>query len=584
MNTSSKRQYEDDDADIIKSQDIESGKDITTDAEKTQCENRFLMIRECKSNSFQNLKKLFMKEKEQEEEKSSTGRVVVEQSPKGRFQRFNEVLGSGSQKSVYLAYDYDNGREVAWNTINMSLMTDEAISKTREEIDIMKKLKHINIISFISGFFNEEKKEVVIITELFNGGSLKYHLYKYGIPRLRVIKQWCLEILKGLKYLHELPNPIIHRDIKCDNIFINKNTGRVKIGDLGFSCILKTTDYAKTFSGTVEFCAPEVFYGKYGTKADIYSFGMTLLEMITNERPFKECDGNIISICDKATKHIMPLLLDKIHNEGLKSFIISCLQAEDKRPDANSLLNSQFLHDLESDENNYPALFNPLQEPKQSVIRKTTTSKYSSSPRLSNDVTTPLFISPSHCKNECSLFKSTSHPIAHISPPLKQNEAKEKEDTINFITQSKHKKEHDIVIQLKKTSIRVNNQANNDEVTVLLFKRNNELKGYNISFEFNCLTDTFEGVTRELQKEINLSDEETSVIQQKLKDLLSQHQINKTKEYREAYEKFNSKLQKIINEAKDILKGDKGNIDTNNLGEIQEYQKNIKLLEELIQL
>lgn len=173
-------------------------------------------------------------------------------------------------------------------------MNEEQISKISEEINLIKALKHPNIISFISGWFDENKKEVIMITEIFCGGSLKKYLNKIKHPRLRVIKNWCKQILSGLKYLHERPNPIIHRDIKADNIFINSNDGTLKIGDLGFSCVLKT-DKATSFKGTPEFMAPEVYQGQYGVKVDIYSFGMCLLELITLERPFKECD-NIMCI------------------------------------------------------------------------------------------------------------------------------------------------------------------------------------------------------------------------------------------------------------------------------------------------
>ncbi len=112
-------------------------------------------------------------------------------------------------------------------------------------------------------------------------------MHKIKYPKLKVIKNWSKDILKGLKYLHEQENPIIHRDIKCDNIFINSYEGGIKIGDLGFSCVLKS-EFAHSFSGTPEFMAPEVFKSKYGVKADIYSFGMCLLEMITLEKPYKE--------------------------------------------------------------------------------------------------------------------------------------------------------------------------------------------------------------------------------------------------------------------------------------------------------
>jgi WNK lysine deficient protein kinase len=173
-------------------------------------------------------------------------------------------------------------------------MDDGELQRITEEITILKKLHNPNIINFVSGWFDEEKKECVIITEIFPGGSLKKHLNKIKQPRLKLVKFWIREILKGLKYLHsEIDPPIVHRDIKCDNIFIDPSQRSVKIGDLGFSCILKST-YAKSFAGTKEFMAPEVIQGKYTVLADIYSLGLCILEMVTNEKPYKECENIMI--------------------------------------------------------------------------------------------------------------------------------------------------------------------------------------------------------------------------------------------------------------------------------------------------
>ena len=134
-----------------------------------------------------------------EDELIDLERKVIEESPKGRFQRFEEELGSGSQKRVYLAYDTDTGCEVAWNSVLVDIKDSESIQKIKMEIEILKPLKHPNIISFIYCFFNEDKNEIVFITELFSGGSLSQHLNEFKHPRLRVVKLWCQEILKGLK-------------------------------------------------------------------------------------------------------------------------------------------------------------------------------------------------------------------------------------------------------------------------------------------------------------------------------------------------------------------------------------------------
>ena len=88
--------------------------------------------------------------------------------------------------------------------------------------------------------------------------------------------------------MHKFEPPIIHRDLKCDNIFINSHSGEIKIGDLGLSTTIRES-HTKSVLGTPEFMAPEMYEQKYGIEVDIYAFGMALLEMLTREAPYREC-------------------------------------------------------------------------------------------------------------------------------------------------------------------------------------------------------------------------------------------------------------------------------------------------------
>lgn len=106
----------------------------------------------------------------------------------------------------------------------------------------------------------------------------------------KVVKSWCRQILKGLSFLHSRSPPIIHRDLKCDNIFITGTTGSVKIGDLGLAT-LKNRSFAKSVIGTPEFMAPEMYEEHYDESVDVYAFGMCMLEMATSEYPYSECTG-----------------------------------------------------------------------------------------------------------------------------------------------------------------------------------------------------------------------------------------------------------------------------------------------------
>jgi WNK lysine deficient protein kinase len=176
----------------------------------------------------------------------------VEHSPKGRFIRFNELIGSGAYKLVYRGYDNDTGREIAWVVIKLSRLTLNERRRMVEEILLLKSLNHPNIIGFINQWTVRARNEVVFITELMNGGSLKRYIRKIRRPRLKHIKSWSKAILEGLNYLHSQSIPIVHRDIKCDNIFISASSNEIRIGDLGLAGF---TSKAPAI-GTPNFMAP----------------------------------------------------------------------------------------------------------------------------------------------------------------------------------------------------------------------------------------------------------------------------------------------------------------------------------------
>lgn len=113
---------------------------------------------------------------------------VVEVSPKGRFFRFNDLLGSGAYKMVFRGLDNDQGCEVAWNSISLRNLPDEDRSHIADEVKLNRRLNHPNIVHFISAWTNPNKEELVFISELVTGGSLRQYLKKIKFPRLKVIK------------------------------------------------------------------------------------------------------------------------------------------------------------------------------------------------------------------------------------------------------------------------------------------------------------------------------------------------------------------------------------------------------------
>ena len=98
----------------------------------------------------------------------------------------------------------------------------------------------------------------MFITGLLTGGTLLSYVKKNNITKLNIIKGWCLQILDGLQYLHMQTPQIIHRDIKCENIFINSSTGEINIGDLGLATPMQRS-FTTSVLGTPEFMAPEFY-------------------------------------------------------------------------------------------------------------------------------------------------------------------------------------------------------------------------------------------------------------------------------------------------------------------------------------
>ncbi|KAK3532636.1 hypothetical protein QTP86_027367 [Hemibagrus guttatus] len=181
-----------------------------------------------------------------------------------------------------------------------------------EEVEMLKGLQHPNIVRFYDSWKSTVKghKCIILVTELMTSGTLKTYLKRFKEMKLKLLQRWSHQILKGLHFLHTRTPPIIHRDLKCDNIFITGPTGSVKIGDLGLAT-LKSASFAKSVIGTPEFMAPEMYEEKYDEAVDVYAFGMCILEMTTSEYPYSECQ-NAAQIYRKVTSDITDPLLDPL--------------------------------------------------------------------------------------------------------------------------------------------------------------------------------------------------------------------------------------------------------------------------------
>ncbi|CAI5449235.1 unnamed protein product [Caenorhabditis angaria] len=299
------------------------------------------------------------KEQEKREEEEKAARKIdieddfdaqekpIDKSKNGRFLKFDEELGRGSFKTVFRGLDTETGVAVAWCELQESKLNRTERQRFREEAEMLKDLQHPNIVRFYdyweSSDLSGKRKYIVLVTELMTSGTLKMYLKRFKRINIKVLKSWCRQILKGLSFLHSRSPSVIHRDLKCDNIFITGTTGSVKIGDLGLAT-LKNKSFAKSVIGTPEFMAPEMYEEMYDESVDVYAFGMCLLEMVTGEYPYSEC-MNPATIYRKVISGVKPECFQRIPQQypEIREIIDRCIRVHrEERSTVKQLLVDDF--------------------------------------------------------------------------------------------------------------------------------------------------------------------------------------------------------------------------------------------------
>ncbi|CAL1397430.1 unnamed protein product [Linum trigynum] len=195
-----------------------------------------------------------------------------------------EQIGQGSCGTVYHALWY--GSDVAVKVFSKQEYSDDVILSFRQEVSLMKRLRHPNVLLFMGAVTSPQR--LCIVTEFLPRGSL-FQLLQRNTTKLewRRRVQMALDIARGMNYLHHFNPPIVHRDLKSSNLLVDRNW-TVKVGDFGLSRLKHETFLTtKSGKGTPQWMAPEVLRNERSDeKSDIYSFGVVLWELATEKIPW----------------------------------------------------------------------------------------------------------------------------------------------------------------------------------------------------------------------------------------------------------------------------------------------------------
>ncbi|XP_008830674.1 mitogen-activated protein kinase kinase kinase 19 [Nannospalax galili] len=260
-----------------------------------------------------------------------------------------EILGRGAYGTVYCGLTSQGQliavKQVALDTSD-KLATEKEYRKLQEEVDLLKALKHINIVAYLGTCL--EENTVSIFMEFVPGGSISSIINRFGPLPEMVFCKYTRQILQGVAYLHE--NCVVHRDIKGNNVMLMP-TGIIKLIDFGCAKRLAWaglngthSDMLKSVRGSPYWMAPEVINESgYGRKSDIWSIGCTVFEMATGKPPLASMDRLAAMFYIGAHRGLMPPLPDRF-SESAADFVRMCLTRDQhERPSALQLLKHRFL-------------------------------------------------------------------------------------------------------------------------------------------------------------------------------------------------------------------------------------------------
>lgn len=322
--------------------------------------------------------------------------------PSGRYHKSGTLVEqSRGTRHVYKAFDTETAVEVAWQEYwNLSI---HVINAMERQISVLKELNHPNVVKYHEGWVDRKEKKVILITEAMPSGkgsisNVRKFLSRSVHMKPGVLVGWLWQVLSGLHFLHSQTPSLIHRDLRCENIYIRSNVGRVKIGGLELGVFMQSSHPAE-ISGTPGYMPLDLVNTEPDRLSDVYSFGMCALEMFTAKYPYSECLSPY-EIFAKQIRGEYPEAILGIQEPSVVDMIERCLDDRDVRPSTDDLLRHELFREHSAAEQEYPLTELPPPERHASSREETLKSVFGGAALASSAATAAPVATP--LKEECA--------------------------------------------------------------------------------------------------------------------------------------------------------------------------------------